>query len=245
MRLKRYVVALLAMLLPVAAHAGDTALLAINYDLDSADAVCVMFTGTGNSPFGDPISGPGRIVTSGASTTVTSSGGGDIFPADISAGDAIFSPTGTLLGLVASRTSASSIEMQAAVTIATSQNWQYLNFTESTTLTDCAISVEGYERVSVSFHLDQYTGDGNGLDWQVRCDEPKGHGSGWTNVDPGTEGGYTNQTAAAHPTVVINADFGACQVVLLHNTADDGTDTGTDAEIINITLTRTGGRSDQ
>ena len=233
----RKILAFLLALAPAWAGA-QTAHLAIDYDADATTATYSCYRDQMGGFFGPPKRGIGQIDTSGSSTTVDAVDATlDVF-ADLAVGDAIvvvLSGVRTVRTITA-KASADQVTVNAAINLSAGYSFQWWDFESGTGAEDCWIPVDKHRNFTVTVALDQYTGDGNGFDYQVQCrqDAP---GASVSNIHPGASTGDQNETATFVTPIDVTGNFRECRVGWHHDTADDGTDTGGDAEELNISIT--------
>jgi hypothetical protein len=225
----------------------DRTYLAIRYDLDRPDTNPVFCKSVGlNGGLGSNWgSVPGRVTTSGSSTTVTEKVTGELPFAGLSVGDVLKvnrgAPGPTTVDIVAITAKASG----ASITVDTAVNWSggtagsqafFRQPVCGQAATDGWFSVGAWEDFTVVVQFQQ--GDlGGGLDWRVECRDG-GDDSSPVQVFPATLGGYQNIPTAGYGVSASNALAGferwnECRVALFANTSDTS-DAGANLERIRV-----------
>lgn len=162
--------ALLVTPLLFAAEVQKTALMAYNYDVDSATLTYVRMVGTNGDPYGSAISGTGTIKTAGSSTTVTENVAGSNPFTNVGVGDVIdVAPTSSTHNVVTvtARASAASITVDTAVDWSAGYVWKWWDTQTGTTATDGWVSVSGASTVGITVQYDQ--GDLDALKVRFEC----------------------------------------------------------------------------
>jgi hypothetical protein len=235
--------------------------LATLYDLDATSYTYLWTTGEQGYILGRDRAIATRITTSGSSTTVAavtaSSGPFDL----VAAGDEIcfLLPQGSgpspaagnvrTCRKVTARASADSITVNAAVDIGTNSTggvpFTFRTFATGTAAGSGWFPVSSYTGVSVQLMVSQISVTGQ-IEFKIQC---RGGGVDNAPVDVYAEGmtqyrtgGYNaaqvdNDTIIVHNGVVL---FSECRVGALIDSADDGSDTGADAEQVSVKLILSG-----
>ena len=235
--------------LPALAQQNPQGFMTVRYDLDATSIIYCRSNGSGNSPFGAPLSGVGAVTNASSSTTITGSDlTQDVFAA-VGRGDVIYikdGPGNTVYTRgVITKTDADNVVLDEAVDLGgDSFTWTYRDQECGTAATDGWVSAAGLENLSVGLFFKQVSDDGNGID--VRLEGTIKTPDGTTNVmqiwpsrDPAaalTVQNFTVAGAVSNMIVNVTAPIDSLRVGLLFNVADDGTDTLTDAEQITIVL---------
>jgi hypothetical protein len=140
----------------------------VRYDVDSTTLTFCTMVGASGNPAGSPVSGSGRILTAGSSTTVTSETASAGALAPVVARDVIIVQRGstTDTAVVTAKASNDSVTVDAAV------NWPgnsytYLKSTCGTTDNDGWVGVGGGTRIMMTVQYEQ--GDLDALVWQFQC----------------------------------------------------------------------------
>lgn len=236
-------------LVPSVALAGqdDTASFAILYEIDSTDPIYCRLTGQSGDPFGPGISGTSRIETSGSSTTTTAVTAASGPFASVSAGDILLvrSPVddSTLVRRVVSKADSDTVTVHTAWNLSGGFAFTWKKLTCGTAATSGWIEVGNADSFAITFELDQVSVTG-GINVQVQCR------TGAINASPvqifpactsgacNTVQNYTTAGVASATTVAVGFPYKSCRVGVDIGTADDGSDTGNDAEQIDISVTR-------
>lgn len=222
---------------PATASRGDTiekVYLALRYDLDRPDANPFFCKSLGEGGTLGPKWGqvPGRVITSGSSTTVTEAVTGEGPFRDLAVGDVLkvcrVLGTGTVCDIVAITAKASS----ASITVDTAVNWQngtagqkaeFRKPSCGQTINDGWFSVGAYR--DVTFIVQYQQGDfGGGLDWRVECRDSV-EDANPSQVFPSTLGSYQNIASAgatvssSNPLAMFEI-WNECRVAILANTSD-------------------------
>lgn len=235
--MKRFLVALMLLALPVAAQ--DTgqhkaANFTYGYDVASATPTYCALVGLNGDPFGAFISGPGTIETSGSSTTVTGVNAADDVFAGVGLGDVIQvrRPDGTVdIRVVVTNADDDTITVETAIDLSAGFTWGYKTLRCGTTADDGWVNVSGYIIAQLSV---QYTaGDLDTLDVAMFCREGA-LGSSSVRVYPGPSSdcgdGTLSGTVCTFATVgqgiaykIPHNLFTACRVSLAYGSTDGGT----------------------
>lgn len=147
------VLALLGLAIPASAQiTSEQARVNYAYDVTSTSYVYCKYTGTGGNPFGEPIPGPGTLVTSGSSTTVTQETTGMNPFTEVAVGDLLFISSGGTVSvrLVTARASATSITVNTAIDLAVGTHWSWLKRSCGATIDDGWVDVGGFYNVTFS-----------------------------------------------------------------------------------------------
>jgi len=238
------VAALSLLMVPALGHAQgrDTNRIFIEkYDLDATTTTyCVTGDSVGR--------GANFATTSGASTTVTAVSG---TPFDaVAVGDTLYFnlASGRVVRYITAKADGTSITIDTAITLtATTGNpFDYRNASCGTAATSGWMNVEGYDFKTLILQIDQLNVTGGiSVKWQCRG---KGDQVAPVDVYPGVSGtcpggtlssGFCNYTAVTGFALVIEEPWTECRVGMKIGSADDGTDTGSAAENINIYFTGT------
>jgi hypothetical protein len=223
------------------------------YDLDATSVTYCKVVGHDGTPFGTGISVTGKIATSGSSATTTEVADTDPFTG-IGVGDILIVDKGTgaenaLVRVVATATSVSSVAVNSAWDLETDQagnsgyffKWRDLRC--GTAATDGWIDVSAKIRSTIVFQLDQVNVTG-GVDVRIECRDGF-LGAAANQVFPQCASGscntyqnYTTAGIASRTKVVIDENWSQCRVGLKIGSADDGGDTGANAEQITIGLVK-------
>lgn len=167
--MKKILLALL--LLPVVSWAQmptRTATSVYVKDVTGTSYTYCKFLGRGGDPFGGPIPGPGRIETSGSSTTVTGETATDDPFSEVTAGDIIVLTYGgtTYTRRVATKTSADQISVDTALNT-TGAAWGWYKASCGTAATDGWLDASGMW--AGTFVVDVATINATSVDYQVQC----------------------------------------------------------------------------
>lgn len=204
----------------------------IRYDADSTTLTFCAMIGANGSPFGGPVSGAGRILTSGSSTTVVSETASSGALAPVDARDAIFvrrTPTATDISILTAKASNDSVTVDAAVNW-TGWSYTYLKTTCGTTSADGWFDTANSTRTMMTIQYLQ--GDLDALAWQFQCiqaapgSQPEvvypSEGDGCGNS--GTQsGGFCEFATAAATTSFTWEEFGSwsrCRIAFKVKTTD-------------------------
>lgn len=230
----------LSIAFPALSFGGSTsqADFAVLYDLD-ATAITYCSLGPAFDLVGD-------IETAGSSTTTTEVADTDPF-APLAAGDIIIASKAesVLVRAVVTKTSASSVVVSSAWDLSADYKAKARKLTCGTTANDGWLDVGNYDTWAILFNIQQVNVTG-GIDVQVQCR------TGNLNAQPvqvfptcttgscDTVQNYSGAAGLASTTLVVGTQFpfSQCRVGTLIHTADDGADTTTAAERINIGLVR-------
>lgn len=238
--------ALLFVLLPTAAPAAETIIsvpLVAGYDLDSTTLIYCTSVGEGGLVLAAPRLAKHKVKTSGSSTTVTSntaSAGAFEF---VAVGDLLWFPrtesvpvaAGAAVGAwryVTARASADSITVDTAIDLSAGYGFGWRTPTCGTAATSGQVPVSGFDAINFVGQIDQISVTG-GITYQVEC-RAEGPAATWVTII-----GPTNKTAVWAGGNVAYEPWAWCRIGWKIGTADDGTDTGADAEKIAAYFTGT------
>lgn len=208
------------------------------YDLDSTtETYCV----TGDSS----IVGAQTVSTVGSSTTVTADASTPFDPVDV--GDvmtfALTSTSGAVVRYVTAKASGSSITVDTAVTLS-AVRFSFREVACGTAATSGWMDVSNYSTKAITFQLDQVNATG-GIKMRYEC-RTAGAEAQPIRVYPGETsdcgGGtltsnfcvFTTAGIDSRLTLVLDEPWKDCRVAMAIVTADDGGDTGANAEQISI-----------
>jgi hypothetical protein len=245
-----------ALFLAVSVSAQETrkAHLNLSYDLDATDYTYCVATGNDGSPWSPPISGLGRVETSGSSTTVTGVTGAANSFGPVSTGDIIFfqAAGGTaLIRRVATNADDDTITVNAAVDLDITGGYAFtwLKVTCGTTASDGWIDVAGWAGKKISLEINQMVATG-GVDFKFECRDNTFATTAHQvypgeSSDCGTNGTLTSGVCNVATTTTGTWDlvftpeeqWDACRVGFKIGSADDGDDLTTNAEIITAYVT--------
>jgi hypothetical protein len=216
----------------------------VRYDLDATTMTFCTAVGVDGTVWdAQDKAGDAQVDNSGSSTTITDTGTGHPFT-NVAVGDELLIDVAGVLtprGVIA-RASADSITVDEAIDLsAADYDFTYRDTTCGTASTSGWVYVGNLHDLTVFFDLSQYTGDGNGLD--IRLQGSISTPDGYTNItqlwptDKEVGGAATVAnllTAGETSNVMIRVQepIEYIRLGMLHHTADDGTDTTTDAEQI-------------
>lgn len=243
-RLKTFFLAAVLALVSSLAHAQPappvvrSVPLIVDYDLDATSYTFCTMLGEGQGAAARAIQSPrgslGNITTSGSSTTTTS------FTASVE----VFGPlaVGDLIGVIQSndvlwryvtaKASASSITVDTAWDLedtdhATGYQFFWRDRTCGTAATDGWFPVNGVHVGNFQIQVSQISVTG-GIDYKVECKVDQ------YTASPVTIIGATNVTAVGYTGNVFYEPWEYCRVGLKIGSADDGSDTGADAEKVSV-----------
>jgi hypothetical protein len=240
-RAKRWklIAALLLSILPWPARADEayTRPVTAKYDLDSTtETFCALNT--------REIDGPGRITTSGSSTTVTAVGSAEPFT-DVAVNDqlVITGVIGQHVRTVVARASATSITVDAAVDLSATGGYafQYRVLSCGTGATDGWFGVSSLSATTVTIDITQIVATG-GIDVRIQCASGSNVAAArqvYPLLTPPAAGPtYLNfPTATASGVAVeITGSWSRCRVGMKIGSADDGDDATTNREQVTIQL---------
>lgn len=223
-------------LAPAAASADDVVVavpLIAGYDLDSTSLIYCNSTGQGGGVLAPPKMVNVKATTSGSSTTVTSLVANSDAFLNVAAGDLLWFPRTEAVVPVAtgawryvvSRASANSITVDTAIDLTSGYGFGFRTRSCGTAATSGEVPVSGFAAVNFVGQIDQISVTG-GIDYVVEC-RPEGPAATWTTII-----GPTNKTAAWAGGNVAYEPWAYCRMGWKIGSADDGTDTGADAEKI-------------
>lgn len=209
------------------------------YDLDATDATACV---TSDQVF----PGSGMATTSGSSTTVTSLGSTGSFDG-VAVGDTLYFrlASGVIVRYITAKASANSITIDTAATLSADATvgvaFSYRTRSCGTAAGSGWMNVQGYDFKTLVLQIDQLNVTGGiSVKWQCRA---RGDQVAAVDVYPGAEGtcpggsvssGFCNYTAVTGFALVIEEPWAQCRVLMKIGSADDGGDTGANAENINI-----------
>lgn len=236
---------LVGMALPALAQPGrqHVDLVLLDYDLDSTSYVYPVLGQR-------IIPGPGRAQTSGSSATVTA-GATSTNPFDeIGVGDVIYFSPGSVTDTVLQRrvtakASATSITVDSAVDLSgngtTGVAWEYQHFSTGTAITNGWFNLPSPTISSaVMVEVSQLNVTG-GIDVRIECRMEIGSGNPvsafYRNVTTAGIGAGTTTTDTGIIVYEVLPHFRQCRVGLKIGGADDGDDTGANAEKITVKVT--------
>lgn len=253
---------LLALLLAVHGVSGVvhaeghmTAATNIRYDVDSdTENFCTM-VGSGNA-FGSPISGAGRIETSGSSATVTSETASSGALAPVVAGDVIMVRPSTpskaepfnagYAAVVTAKASADSITVDPAVDWSAGYSYTFLHRVCGTTIDDGWVDVSNATKFTMTIAYLQ--GDLDALLWRFQC-KTSAVGAVPVTVYPSEGDGcgiagtlsttYCSFATDSDDAVFTWEDFGpwsSCRIGVMYATTD-ASDATTDLERVSGSIT--------
>ena len=233
--------ALLTLLPTIAEAQGQpvSRTLGVKFDLDSASYTAVCTTGANNNTLDSPIAGRSRVGNSSSSTTITAEDGTlDIF-ALLAVGDILWiNVSGTTYERrIDTKTSDDEVVLNEAIDLSADDDgytWGWFDAT-STTGDSCWVPVRAFSDWVFTVAVEQISVTG-GIDIALQC---KPYGTGSAAV---TASSVTNVTTAGLSGRIMYYSApgfrpDACRVVFKIGSADDGTDTGADAEQINVYFT--------
>lgn len=243
--MRRAVLALSLLLMAPAARAADVVLsvpLFAGYDLDSTSLVYCNSVGDGGV-LSAPRVMKEKVKTSGSSTTVTSNTASAGAFTLVAVGDLLWFPrteqvplaNGSAVGAwryVTARASADSITVNAAIDLSSGYGFGWRDVTCGTADTSGEVPVSGFDAINFVGQIDQISVTG-GIDYVVEC-RPDGPAARWSTVI-----GPTNKTAVWAGGNVAYEPWAFCRVGFKIGSADDGSDTGADAEKVGAYFTGT------
>ena len=240
-RLLLTVAALLVGVLPVNAQEFASANFTLKYNLDATTTTYCVLRGNNDvtRPEGDWKVGTSHLKTSGSATAVTENTT-DAEPfRDLAVGDVI-SANG-LTRVITAKTDNSNITVDSEVNWAAGFPFTWLDLDCGTTSTDGWMDVSNFTNRTIIFQLEQANVDTNGIDVNWQC---KGtyNGAEAVQVFPDNSSGaavtnFLEGVAASlegRKAINIPEPWTECRVGLVINTADDGDDTGANAEQITV-----------
>ena len=229
-----------------AQQAADKLLpLATLYDLDSTSYIFCSTLGQGGTADGDWIGVRKLLTTSGSSTTITALNAADDPFTVVAAGDEItFIVQGVeYQRVIITNADDDTITVDTAINLSVTPDggayWRYRTRSCGTAATDGWFSVAQYPFASVTLELNQVNVTGH-LEFKVQC---RHFGSDNQPVDVYAEGmanyrsGGYDAAQADNDTIIVHNGFPvfeSCRVGMLIDTADDGGDTGSNAEQVTI-----------
>lgn len=235
--------ALLALaLLPSVAEAQGQPVsrtLGVKFDLDSTTYTAVCTTGANGNTLDSSIQGRGKIGNSSSSTTVTAEDGAlDVFDL-LAVGDIVWINVAgaTYERRIDTKTSADEVVLNTAIDLSADADGYTFSWFDSTSTTgdSCWIPVRAFSDWIFTAAVEQISVTG-GIDVALQC---KPYGSGAAAI---TASSVTNVTTAGIAGRIMYYSApgfrpDACRVVVKIGSADDGADTGADAEQINVYFT--------
>lgn len=230
---------LAAILLPASAAQADNVVavpLVAGYDLDATSLTYCNSVGEGGLVLAPPRRMPDKVKTSGSSTTVTSNTASSGAFEFVAVGDLLWFPrtesvpiaAGSAVGVwryVTARASADSITVDTAVDLSSGYGFGLRVVSCGTAATSGVVPVEGFDSLNFVGQIDQISVTG-GITYQVEC-RADGPAAAWVTVI-----GPTNKTATWAGGNVAYEPWAACRIGWKIGSADDGSDTGADAEKI-------------
>lgn len=180
-----------------------------------------------------PIQGRFNIKTTGSSTTVVAANAGETPFDAVAVGDLIWAAG--LRRQVATKTDGANITVDTAINLdqAGGWPWSYIAFTCGTTASDGWMPIYRGQMTTIVFELNQVNVTG-GIDVRWECRESVTDAQP-VQVFPAS--GFNNYTAAgiaSRTAVVVEEPWQECRVGVKINSADDGGDTGANAEKISV-----------
>jgi hypothetical protein len=231
--------ALLLLAVPLSAEQVSGNVL-LRYDLDATTTTYCVMSGMGGAVLAPPVSGMARIKTSGASTTVVAETASTYPFADLAVGDIIIADGN--VRLIMTWTDADTIVVDSNVTLA-GNTFAYYKVHCGTAATSGWFSVANFEVIGIKWQPEQWTVTG-GVSMRLEC-AGDGLGEAPTVVFPScsadvggcdTYQSYTG-TAGVASRDAFNTSvsgYSKCRIGMKIGSADDGGDTGSDQERINI-----------
>lgn len=249
--MKKSMIALVlaALTVPALAQQNPQGYFMARYDLDATSITYCRSNGQGGSPYGAPLAGVARVTNSASSTTVTGSDLTlDVFAA-VEAGDVIYihdgSTSTTYTRGVLSKTDADNVVVDEAVNLGGNNfSWTYRDQTCGTAVTSGWVSAAGMDNLSVGIFFTNISDDGNGIDVRIEGTIQSADGTTnlvqvWPSKDVAAAASvqnFTTEGITSNLFVNITSPLDSLRIGMFFNTADDGTDTTTDAEQITVIL---------
>lgn len=244
--MRRAVLALLFLLLAPAARAADVVLsvpLVAGYDLDSTSLIYCNSVGEGGAVLAAPRLMKEKVKTSGSSTTVTSNTASAGAFTLVAVGDLLWFPrteaaqlaNGAAVGAwryVTARASADSITVDTAIDLSSGYGFGWRDVTCGTSATSGEVPVVGFDAINFVGQIDQISVTG-GIDYVVEC-RAEGPAATWATII-----GPTNKTATWAGGNVAYEPWAYCRIGWKIGSADDGSDTGANAEKVAAYFTGT------
>lgn len=234
-------------------------------DYDSTTLTFCKLVGQNSNPRGGPIAGTARIKTTGSSVTVTAVTAGQLPFAGLTVDDVVLvtrpGAAAADVRVIATKTDGDNITVDLAVDWSagtTGFEFRWLDDQCGTTDNDGWIETAGMSSKNVSFMLEQISGVGGGIDWDIECRDSgllAAAGVGGTptpvvvhpgaagSCAPGTSaGGFCNFTVAGKVSGRVKIAIpqavtcDAVRVGVKINTSDAAEPTEADKERVTITL---------
>jgi hypothetical protein len=218
------------------------------YDLDATTMTyCASVGADGTVWDSQGIAGDAQVDNASSSTTITDTGTGHPFT-NVAVGDLLLIDVAGVLTPreVIARADEDGVTVDEAIDLsAADYDFTYRDLTCGTASTSGWVYVGNLHNVLVTFNMPQYTGDGNGID--VRFEGAQSTPDGYWNptqlypIDKTVGGAATVQNLgtagiAANLMIYLPEPVEYVRFGMMHNTADDGTDTTTDAEQITVII---------
>jgi len=247
--MKKLFAGLLALLVaapPIAAGEAESVTLTFHRDTDVTSVEYCSAVGSqgvwGTS--GKP--GAGQIESSGSSATWTSVDTEAVFVNGIAAGDYLvarppgdFNHLDAVLAVIVSVDSTSQITVGTAADISAGSGytWEWWDVTCGSAADSGTYDVSGWSSALLTYDINQLNVTG-GIDLRPEC-RVDAKGADWVVVtDDGAEDAVTAVGTGSYAIVLSEAGFSECRFGHYIDSADDGGDTGSNAEQITLTITR-------
>lgn len=242
MRKLLFLVVLLIGVLPFV-YAGESESVTMFFHRDTDVTAVEYCSATGNSGLWSSSGkkGNGKIESAGSTTTWTSVNSQTVFNNGIAAGDYIVARGDgtTVQAVVVSVDSDSQITVGTAGDISAGSGftWEWWDVTCGTGADNGIYSVEGWDSVLFTYDINQLNVTG-GIDLRPEC-RAGGPGADWVVVtDDGAEDAVTAVGTGSYAVVLSEAGFQDCRFGNYIDSADDGDDSGANAEQITFTISR-------
>lgn len=244
------VILMLVLCVPAAAQNESRGTLFYDYDLDNAtDYVYGTLTGLSATPFGSPIRVDVAIKTTGSSTSVTAVTAATSPFAAVAVNDVLAVRRGdgtTDLRRVTARADADNVTVDTAVDWSAGFAFGYYDATYGTAGTSGWTPVAQATRLQLEWHVKQLNVTG-GILVRVQCRTNTLDTQPVTVWPDPTSSASTDEckkgtmTAVIDCALIVTGRWDACRLGFKIGTADDGGDTGADAEKISASVTVTRG----
>jgi hypothetical protein len=208
------------------------------YDLDSTSYIYCVTAGERGQVLNAGSNNGVRISVTSTAATATVASSAPFAAVDVGDEITIITPSGANAGLpqyklVTARADANNITLDSALTAdVTNVQFSWRDRTCGTGATNGWFPVHGFGVIKASFIVTQISVGANSVDMKVECRDSQVGADPTVIYGPGLSnyrsGGYT--AANQNDAVVELYPWSECRMGLRINTADDGSDTGADAE---------------